>query len=163
MRAQAILAMILFAASVASVAAQTPQPAETSAAPVPAQFINAKRAFIANGAGDNNPDVTKSTNGPNGIYNQFYADVKTLGRYELVSSLSEADIVFEITVDYTVFNRTVPYPQFRIEVRDPKTNVLLWTFTEPMTGNVFSKSGSKYVAQSISRLTDDLKKLVGSP
>ena len=159
---RAILAIILFAAAASSVIAQTQQPTETTAAPVPPQFVNAKRVFIANGAGDNDPAITKYTNGADGLYNQFYADIKALGRYELVSSPSDADIVFELRVDYAIFNREFTYPKFKTEVRDPRTNVLLWSLTEPVNGAFLAKTGRKNVAQSLSKLADDLKKLAGN-
>ena len=151
-------AIILFAALVIPSLAQTPQPGDTSAAPVPTQFASAKHVFIANGAGDNDPAISKYTNGPDGLYNQFYTDVKALGRYELVALPSDADVVFELRVDYAVFNREFTYPKFRAEVRDPKTNVLLWTFTEPVNGAFLAKTGRKNVAQSLSKLADDLKR-----
>jgi hypothetical protein len=97
---RAILAVILFAAFTSISVAQTQQLADAPvAAPVPAQVINAKRAFVANGAGDNDPAISKYTNGADGLYNQFYADIKTLGRYELVSSPADADIILELKID----------------------------------------------------------------
>jgi len=62
-----------------------------------------------------------------------------------------------------VFNHNFTYPKFKAEIRDPKTNVLLWTFTEPVNGALLAKSGRKNVAQSLSKLTDDLNlKKVGT-
>jgi hypothetical protein len=157
------LGLILLASLVAMAVAQTQQPTDTPVAPIPATFVNARRAFIANGAGDNDPGITKYTNGPDGMYNQFYADVKALGRFELVGSPGEADVVLELRIDYALFNHDFTYPKFRLEVRDSKTNVLLWTFTEPVQGALLAKSGRKNVGQALAKLTEDLRKLVPSP
>lgn len=156
---RALSAITLFATLTLVAAAQTQPSTAISPAPMPAQFLAAKRMFIANGAGDNDPDITKYTSGPDGLYNQLYADVKALGRYELVASPSDADIVLELKIEYAMFNHNFTYPKFKAEIRDPKTNVLLWTFTEPVNGALLAKSGRKNVAQSLSKLTDDLKKV----
>jgi hypothetical protein len=159
----AILAITLLATSVSSIAQSQPPADIPAAAPVPAPLMNAKRVFIANAAGDNDPAIAKYTNGADGLYNQFYADIKALGRYELVSSPADADVVMGVVVDYAFFNHEFTYPKFKLEVRDPKTNVLLWTFSEPVEGALLTKTGRKNVAQALSKLTDDLKKLVGNP
>lgn len=161
---RAIPVILLFAAFASSSFAQTQQPADAPVvAPVPAQVINAKRIFVANGAGDNDPAISKYTNGADGLYNQFYADIKALGRYELVSSPADADIVLELKVDYAVFNRGFVYPKCGVAVRDPKSNVQLWSFNEPIEGAFLAKTGRKNVAQALSNLADDLKKLVANP
>ena len=151
--------IILSATLGLAAAAQTQQSADIVAAPVPPQFLNAKKIFIANGAGDNDPGIAKYTNGPDGLYSQLYADVKALSRYELVASPSDADIVLELRVEYAVFNHDFTYPKFKAEIRDPKSNVLLWTLTEPVNGAILAKSGRKNVAQALSKLSDDLKKV----
>jgi hypothetical protein len=55
------------------------------------------------------------------------------------------------------------YPKFRLEIRDPKTNVLLWTYTEVVNGALLAKNGRKNVAEALGKLTDDLKKSPPSP
>jgi hypothetical protein len=151
--------IILYATLALVAAAQTQPSTEVAVAPMPGQLLAARKLFIANGAGDNDPGITKYTNGADGLYNQLYADVKALGRYELVASPADADIVLELRIEYAVFNRDFTYPKFKAEIRDPKTNVLLWTFTEPVNGALLAKSGRRNVAQSLSKLTDDLKKV----
>jgi hypothetical protein len=160
---RSILIMTLLIACAPNVIAQTQQPSDTpAAAPIPAPLMNAKKVFISNGAGDNDPTIVKYTDGPDGIYNQFYADIKSLGRYELLSSPADADIIFDISVTFAPSNGQFAYPKFRLEVRDAKTNVLLWTFSEPVQGAFFVKSGRKNIAQALSRLVDDLRKVTGN-
>jgi len=158
--ARTIPGIILLVALALPALAQTQQPLEAPAAPLPAQFLNAKKVFIANGAGDNDPSFAKYTNGPNGPYNQFYANVKALSRYELAASPSEADVVLELRVDYVAYSRGGGYFKLRLEVRDPKANVLLWTFAEWVTDAIGEKAERKYVAEALAKLTDDLKKSV---
>jgi len=151
------LVLVLVAVLTAN-AAQAQQPPDKPVAPIPAPFVNAKKVFIANGAGDNDPGIAKYTNGPDGLYNQFYADVKALGKYEIVAAPADADIVLELRVDYPPLDPHSTYPKFRAEVRDPKTNVLLWTCTEPLNGALLARNGRKNIAQAVSKLADDLKK-----
>jgi hypothetical protein len=152
------LAILLFSL-VSRVMAQTQPTAEIVAGPIPPQLVNAKRVFVANGAGDNDPGITKYTSGPDGLYNQFYADVKSLGRYDMAASPADADIALELKVDYAVYNHDFTYPKFKVEVRDPKTNVLLWSFMEPVNGAFLAKTGRKNVSQALGKLADDLKKI----
>ena len=161
-----MLFALCFLFPITALAKQSQHPAEgpgPAVAPVPSQLIAAKRVFIANGAGDSDPGITKYTYGPDGLYNQFYADVKSLARYEIVISPSDADLVLELKVDYALYNHDFTYPKFRLEVRDPKTNVLLWSFTEPVNGAFLAKTGRKNVAQALEKLADDLKKASTNP
>jgi len=161
--ARTISGIILLAALALPALAQAQQPLEGPAAPLPAQFLNAKKVFIANGAGDNDPTFAKYTNGPNGPYNQFYANVKELGRYELAASPSEADVILELRVDYLRYYERYGYFKLRLEIRDPKTNVLLWTFAEAVTEAIGEKGQRKYVADALAKLTDDLKSVGTKP
>ena len=130
---------------------------------MPAQFLNAKRIFVANGAGDNDPTFAKYTNGPNGPYNQFYADVKALGRYEFAASPSEADVILELRVDYLRYYERYGYFKLRLEIRDPRTNALLWTFAESVTEAIGKDAQRKYVAEALAKLADDLKNVGTKP
>ena len=155
----AILLAVLLSSFARVVVAQTQPTAEITAAPIPIQLLNAKRVFVANGAGDNDPGITKYTYGADGLYNQFYADVKSIGRYDMASSPSDADIVLELKVDYAIYSHDFTYPKFKVEVRDPRTNVLLWSFTEPVNGAFLAKTGRKNVSQALAKLADDIKRV----
>jgi hypothetical protein len=66
--------------------------AAVPAAPVPSTILTAKNVFIANATGElalppGDPDLT---------YNEFYAAMKSWGRYELVISPADADMVLQI-------------------------------------------------------------------
>ena len=70
----------------------TAQVVAASAAPVTSTILTAKKVFISNTTGEmvlppGDPDMT---------YNEFYAAMKSWGRYELVTSPADADMVLEI-------------------------------------------------------------------
>lgn len=57
-------------------------------APVPPQILVAKKVFIANAGGDQmTPDDPSFSGGPDRAYNQFYAAIKSWGRFSIVGSL----------------------------------------------------------------------------
>lgn len=123
----------------ASLAAVKPNPAPV--APIPPQISAAKKAFISNAGGDKRWfDDPIFTGGPQRAYNEFYGAIKAAGLYELVGTPSEADLVLEIRMfvpriegdesGRDFLSRTPYDPQFRLIIRDPKSNTLLWAFTE---------------------------------
>src|SRR5882724_4612212 len=66
-------------------------------APVPTQILAAKKVFISNAGGDELfYEDPLFDGGPDRAYNQFYASMKTSGRYELVGAPSDADLLLEI-------------------------------------------------------------------
>ena len=50
-------------------------------APLPAAIVNAKKIFLTNGGGSNL------------AYDAFYSEMKSWGKYEIVGSPDEADLV----------------------------------------------------------------------
>jgi hypothetical protein len=133
-----ILAVPVLQASV--LAAQPAKP--VSPAPIPAQIVAAKKVFVSN-AGADEPfyDDPLFSGGSDRAYNEFYAAAKGLGRYQLVGTPADADLLFEIQFSVPRIEQKevrgdtllspIPYdPQFRLVIRDPKTNALLWAFTE---------------------------------
>jgi len=131
--------------------------APPAAAPVPPQILSAKRVFVANSSGNNDVRIAKYVGGPNGIYNQFYADLQASGRFELVSSPAESDLALDVTI--VPFPIAPSYPGFRLSILDPKTNVLLWAITEPVDPAFLAKTARKNIATSLGHLADDLTKL----
>ena len=153
----AIASTLLVLATIAiPLEAQQP-PAEIFAAPVPSQILSARKVFIANATGDHDPRVAKYFGGPDGIYNQFYADIKSGGKFEPVSAPADADLVVEVTLG--TFPLVQDYAGFRLSVLDPKTNVLLWTASEPVDPAFLAKTARKNIAQSLQRLANDLQAL----
>jgi hypothetical protein len=107
----------------------------TPAAPVPSQIQQAQTIFLTNSGSDPNfpIDATKT-------YNDIYAALQTWGRYKLVSSPEQADLVFQLRgiapVTDVTGNRggvySVTTPAFQLTILDPKSNIALWTITSPV-------------------------------
>lgn len=143
--------------------------AQTSAqsvpqAPVPAQIISGRKAFISNGGSDG-PIPSLYDGGPNRAYNQFYAALKDWEHYEIVSTPSDADLVFEIRVELSFAEGwTIPYYGFKAIVWDPKTHVRLWTVSQRIQGGNRPKTIEKNYDQAIVVLVEEIKKLAaGAP
>lgn len=112
----------------------TQQKTLTAPAPIPVQIVTARKVFIANGGGDESRyDDGLYTGGPDRAYNEFYASMKTWGRYELVAAPADADLVFEVRLTVTGMRPTgglasssaASDSQFRIVIRDVKTHEVL--------------------------------------
>jgi hypothetical protein len=135
-------AMILFPALLA----QTP--------PLPAQILSAKKAFISNtGVGFKLSGLSGT---PDRMYNEFYADMKTSGQYELVGALSDADLVLDVSVDSVVW-------QLKLDMVDPRTGIVLWAQYEPIQAAASQKNRDKNFDKALSKLVSDLKALTAQP
>jgi hypothetical protein len=160
------LAISLLQVSIVSAEQAKPAPP----APLPAQILAAKKVFVANAGGDE-PwiDDGQFSGGSDRTYNQFYAGMKTWSRYELVGAPADADLLFEIEFAVppiageasrtgTIAGR--PYdPQFRLVIRDPKTNALLWAFTEHAAWAILQGNRDRNFDQALARIVSDLQGL----
>lgn len=146
------------------VAAQTKQDEQ---APLPTQILTAKRVFIANGGGDDPgmPDPLFS-GGADRAYNQFYSAMKSSGRYELVGSPAEADLLFDIRFSVVPDRRPTGFwgnngtsdaydAVFRLEIRDPKTTAMLWAFNEHMEWALLKSNRNRNFDQAAARIASD--------
>lgn len=138
----AILAGTL-AAAPAFASQQTKDPAPP--APIPQQILAGKTVFISYAGIDStyfNSEVAKFTGSTSGYYDQFYAAIKNWGRYKLASSPSDADLVFEISLNY----RPPAVTHMKLRILDPKTHVVLWAvFEELGTTRDWDKTLTKLV------------------
>jgi len=145
--------------SASSLSAQKAQ--ET--APIPSQITSAKKVFISNTIGDD-----LYSNDPSQVYTAFYAAMKSWGRYELVSSPANADLIFEISfrepvvaVAVTGSAANVPVggsytnPHLRLVISDPKTRVSLWWFIAHVRQPLFNSE--KSLDQTITDLMGQLR------
>jgi hypothetical protein len=113
----------------------------------------AKKVFISNNPGDN--AVPEGT--PEVTYDEFYAAMKSWGRYELVSTPADADLVFEISFNFG------PTPYLRLLILDQKTHVLLWPIAQQVKPWALAATRRKNFDQAMANLVDDFKKLAGQP
>ena len=142
-------------------------------APVPQQIVMAKKVFVANaGSEDRSPDEPEFSGSAERAYNQFYAAMKTWGKYELTSVPADADLVFEIQFTMPPISRAVFHgdstgaasydPQFRVVIRDPKTNSLLWGFTEHVQWALFKGNRDKNFDLAMAKIVADVQSVSGS-
>jgi hypothetical protein len=132
-------------------------------APVPVQMVSARKIFISNAGGESFEAVIGETvfnGGPDRPYNQFYAQLKDWGRYELLSSPADADLVFEISWVLTDTGLRLPVlGQLRLVVIDPKTHVTLWNFTEYVRGAILLGNRDKNFDQAMTTIVNRMKLL----
>jgi len=158
------LVILQFSTSVAGQAKQS------TAAPVPAQILTAKKVFICNGGGDemaeNDPIFS---GGPDRAYNEFYAGVKSWNRFEIVDSPSAADLLLLVrqevlTVSLGGKAGASDTPLFHLEIRDPRTNALLWGFHVHGEFGLGQGNSDRNFDQAVDRLLNDLRTLgAGQP
>jgi hypothetical protein len=134
------------------------------AAPVPPQIVGAKKVFVANAGGDERwYEKPIFSGGPSRAYDQFYAAMKNAGRYEIVNSPAEAELIFEIGLTAPMVSVRGDYdPQFRLAIRDPKTNTLLWAFTEHVQLAVLKEVRDNNFDQTMEKIIGDLQGLSAS-
>ncbi len=129
-------------------------------APIPTQILTAKKVFISNGGDLFTPNST--TGDTRRDYSRLYAAVKAWGRYGLVGSPAEADLVIQ-TSNYFIHD----VPIFRVALLDPKTNIALWVQDEyvegkPSLGEFTKKNRDIYVRALIDKFVADLKEISNS-
>ncbi len=131
------------------------------AAPIPSQILTAKKVFISNAG------VGTDRN-----YNEFYAAIKSWGRYELVAAPAGADLVMEINFSSQITGvsgskesgcDSSSASQFKLVLLDPKTRIVLWTLTENIKPYARQKTGEINMDDALNRLVADLKALTAQP
>jgi hypothetical protein len=138
-------------------------------APLPSVIVNAKKIFLSNGGGSNL------------AYDAFYSDMKSWGKYQIVGSPEEADLIIELayrvedkgtrvwstTNAYNnttqVHSKQITDPQLILTIYDAKTKNSLWSETDHRKLAVREKNREKETAISAQRLVDDLKTRVSLP
>lgn len=149
--------------------AQAFQPDSATSGPVPPQIASAHTIFVSNGGGSNFFDAF--TEGPNRGYNQLYADLRQWGRYQIVDSPSQADLIFEIRSVASAIDTSGPHgtgsviynPQLILRILDSKTNAVLWTTTANVRAAGGQASRDKGFDESVAVLVDRVRQLIGEP
>ncbi len=160
-RSVVFFAGIAILALVPALSAQ--QAKSAPAGPVPPQIAAAQKVFISNAGGESFESVIDQTvfnGGADRPYNQFYDAMKTWGRYQLVSSPADADLVFEISWVLTDTGLRLPVlGQLRLVVLDPKTHVTLWTFIDYVRGAMLLGNRDKNFDQAMTVVMNRMKLL----
>ncbi len=134
----------------------------TANAPVPTPLVRGKKVFISFDLGDVLAFPTVYSGGPERAYNEFYADMKQWGHYDLVLDPQDADLIFSIRF---VEGGGLNWPQIRLAISDAKTHVVLWGFVEQINGAVFKKHRDQAFSNTVMWLVNDVQELLapGSP
>jgi len=163
------LAAILTLLSVS--AAARAQSKDAPAAPVPAQISAAKKVFISNAGSDVNPfgPFSQYTGLPSRPYNEFYAAMKSWGRFDLVAAPADADLILEIRFtdpsgppSVASSKTTAPYgsQELRVAVLDPRTHFTLWAITEYLPVAILQSNRDKNFDRAMISLVSDIKSLM---
>ncbi len=114
---------------------QTTSPAQDAVPPVPSQIAAAHTVFLSNLGGDTNFPIDSTE-----AYTAIYGELQAWGRYQLVSTPEQADLIFQLhdLSTYTTYvgnhgsTYTINRPSFQLYIVDPKSNVTLWTISSPV-------------------------------
>lgn len=160
----AIVVTLLTAAVPARVVAQGKSPVPEPA-PVPPQIAAAKSIFIADAGGESLDTVIDQTvfdGGPNRPYNEFYASMKSWGRFQIATSPESADLVLEVSWILSDAGFKLPVLGFlRLQLIDPKTHAMLWNITEYVRGAILLGNRDKNFDAAMNALVARLKQLAG--
>jgi hypothetical protein len=151
---------------IAPAAIQTTQPALPPQAPIPTQIAAAHKVFLVNDGADTNFPLTAERS-----YNEIYAALKIWGHFELVSSPTEADLVFQLReiapVTAVTGDRNNVYsiasPAFQLSIKDPKSNVTLWTITSPVQLAGRKKARTHWLNIAVTNVVSRVKVLSNQP
>ncbi len=144
----------------------------TAAAPVPSIIASAQRVFISNAGSDSYGSVSYSppdtyTGGPNRFYNQFYAAMKSWGRFTLTDSPTDAEVVYEVRFTSPVVNQTsqgigdfIYDPQLNLRLLEPRTRVILWSLTEHIAPARTASGANKNFDSAVARMVARVKGLL---
>ena len=145
---------------------QTPQAPSPPQAPVPTQIAAAHTVFLVNNGADVNFPLPA-----NDAYNQVYAALQTWGHFQLVSSPDQADLVFQLRGIAPVTGVTgdshnvysINSPAFQLAIKDPKTNVTLWTINSPVEVAGNKAARAHWLEIAVTNLVSRVKVLANQP
>jgi len=143
-----------------------PQPPPPPQAPVPTQIAAAHTVFLVNNGTDTNFPLAASD-----AYNQVYAALQAWGHFQLVSSPDQADLVFQLRgiapITGVYGDRTGAYainsPAFQLAIKDPKTNVTLWTINSPVEVAGNKAARAHWLDIAVTNLVSRVKVLANQP
>jgi hypothetical protein len=156
---------------VGACAQEAPASPSIPLAPVPPALLNAKKVFISNAGADSGLFPHPFSGDPDRPYNEFYAEIKSWGKYELVGDPSDADLVFELRLiapngpqsPSKQNGAADPLPMFRLIILDRKTHYVLWALTESVEFAFLQKTHDHNFDVALGAITQDLKRLTSAP
>lgn len=151
------------ATSSSSSTSQAPPPQQ---APVPPQIAAAHNVFLVNNGADANFPVPVGE-----AYNDVYTALQAWGHFQLVTTPDQADLVFQLSAIAPITGvggdandvYTITGPAFRLAIKDPKTNVTLWTITSPVDLAGRSAARARWFNIAVTNLVSRVKVLANQP
>jgi len=146
-----------------STGVQTTTPA---APPVPGQIASAHTVFLSNLGGDANFPIDSTA-----AYTAVYSELQAWGKYQLVSTPEEADLIFQMhdLSTYTTYagdhgsTYTINRPSFQLAIVGAKSNVTLWTISSPVYVWGGKAARARAVAIAEANLVSRIKVVAGQP
>jgi hypothetical protein len=150
-----------------SIPARSQQMPDGGLAPVPLSIATAQKVFVSNAGADAGLFPHPFSGATDRAYNQFYAGVRNWGRYELVSTPEDADLVFELQLFAPngpanadkKKGASDPLPMFRLTIIDRKTHFILWTLTRSIPEANLQKTHDRNFDEALASFVVDIKKL----
>jgi len=143
---------------------------QPSVAPVPPLLNRAKSVFISNAGSDSGLFPHPFSGDSDRGYNQFYAAVQSMGRFNLVDNPADADLVLELRLHAPSGPANAdkskgasdPLPMFRLVVWDRRTHYILWAVTESIGQANLQKTHDRNFDDALADLVQGLKKVTAS-
>jgi hypothetical protein len=147
-------------------ATQSPQAPPPPQAPVPTEIAAAHTVFVVNNGADANFPISAQD-----AYNRVYSALQAWGHYQLVSSPDQADLVFQLRdiapITGVYGDRTGAYavnsPAFQLAIKNPKTNVTLWTINSPVLIAGRKATRARQLNIALTNLVSRVKVLANQP
>ena len=169
--AQTFVVLLIFAGIITFIptaSAQSQQSKSSFVAPVPPILQTAKTVFISDGGAD--PDILDrlSSNPPNLPFNQFYALMQEWGRFQIVTSPSDADLVLEVSVaqfpvNCTGASGTCGQNKVQVSIYDAKSKFRIRSIVESAQSAVTSENFVKNMNTATQRAFRDFQSMTAPP
>jgi hypothetical protein len=151
-----IVAALALALSFCFTAANAQDP---PSAPLPAALTTATKLFLGNAGDQENADCLR-------VYNDFYAGIANLKRFQQVADPNQADLILELHYEINLgqavasgdTNRSVR--QFRVVLIDTHSHAVLWTLVERTNYAIRQSNRNKNLDETVSDLVRDFDLLV---
>jgi hypothetical protein len=138
-------------------------------APLPEAILTAHKVFLSNGGGS---DLA---------YDAFYSEMKKWGKYQIVGSPNDAELIVELSYQVEdlgtrvwssvntynnttqVHSRQIIDPKLILTVYDAKTKNSLWSTVDHRRLARMEKNREKEMINSAERLVEELRSRSGTP
>jgi hypothetical protein len=133
--------------------------------PIPSTILSAQKVFLANGGSDPiSAQAFQRAGQVNEPYASLYNALQSWGHWQLVSSPGSADLVLTVrfAAPVAMYDKGMPLgyaPELGLTITEVKTNVALWTLTEPVKGAFRKATWEKNYADGVAGIVAELKSL----